>query len=94
MDDPLIKRLEPTGIPTGVDSGQYYKRFLENSPRLSITCGIVEHMEVFRMLLKKKCQEQSDSNKMSLMDAVLKLGQVRTYDVLETKIRVGISIHT
>jgi hypothetical protein len=58
MDDPLIKRLESNRIPTGVDPGQYYRRFLKNSPRLFIARGNVEHVEVFRVLIEKQCQEQ------------------------------------
>lgn len=94
MDDPLINRLESNRIPTGVDPGPYYRRFLENSPRLFIAPGNVEHVEVFRVLIEKQCQEQSDPNEMRLMDAVVELRQIDSHDLLEKEIRVGIRIHT
>jgi hypothetical protein len=67
MDDPLTKLLESNRIPTGVDPCQYYRRFLGNSPRLFIDRGNVEHVEVFRVLMEKQCQEQQDPNEMKLM---------------------------
>lgn len=93
MNDPLINRLESNRIPSGVDSGPYYRRFLENSPRLFIARGNVEHVEVFRVLIEKQCEEQSDPNEMRLMDAVVELRQIHNYDLLEKEIRVGIRIY-
>jgi hypothetical protein len=58
MDDPHRKRLESNRIPIGVDPEQYYQRFLENSARLFIARGNVEHVELFRVLIEKQCQEQ------------------------------------
>lgn len=94
MDDPIINRLEPNRIPTGVDPGPYYRRFLENSPRLFIARGDAEHVDVFRVLIGKQCQDQSDPNEMRLMDAGVELRQIENYDLLEKEIRVGIRTHT
>lgn len=94
MDDPLINRLESNRIPTGVDPGQYYRRFRENSPRLFIARGNVEHVEVFRVLIGKQRQEQSDQNEMGHIDAVVELRQIENHDLLEKEIKVDIKIHT
>lgn len=94
MDDPLLHRLESDRVPTGIDPGSYYKRFLENAPRLFIARGNVERVEIFRVLTENQRQEQPDLNEMRLINADVELRKIENHDFLEQEIGVGLRIHT
>lgn len=87
MDDLITARLEPSRVPIGVNPDQYYRRFLENSPRLFKRPEDVEQLEVVRMLMKSRGRKQGGIK--AEWQSIIESSQVESIHGLEDNIKVS-----